>query len=183
MPRAGQSTKIRNFPFHMLILSRARLVSHLLHPVLLVDNFLITWVHCFRVRMYFHRVLFTCVPYYAYTYYTGLLKEQTLHTFHAGWLKALGDLAHYHMAVAAMVTGTQGPGPEQLTTTAVSTVLSRSPNPSLSPSSVLGSTFKHVSKIKLGIGKAHRMQQRLASSPSVGLAAAEACFDVKPEKE
>jgi hypothetical protein len=43
--------------------------------------------------------------YYAYTFYTGLLKEQTLRTFRAGWLEALGDLAPYHMVVAAMVTG------------------------------------------------------------------------------
>jgi hypothetical protein len=45
--------------------------------------------------------------YYTYTFYTGLLEEQTLRTFRAGWLEALGDLACYRMAVAAMVTGTQ----------------------------------------------------------------------------
>ena len=43
---------------------------------------------------------------------------------HAGQIEALGDLAHYHKAVAAMVTGSQGPNPEELTTAGISTNLS-----------------------------------------------------------
>ena len=44
---------------------------------------------------------------------------------HAGRIEALGDLAHYRRAVAAMVTGSQGPNPEELTTAGISTDLSR----------------------------------------------------------
>ena len=54
----------------------------------------------------------------------------------AGWLKSLDNLAYYCMAVAAMVTGSQGPHPGELAIAAISTVLlGGSPNPSLSPSS------------------------------------------------
>ncbi|TFY73283.1 hypothetical protein EWM64_g10729, partial [Hericium alpestre] len=41
--------------------------------------------------------------YYAYTFYTGLLEEQTLVDLKQSWLEALGDLARYRMAVAAMI--------------------------------------------------------------------------------
>jgi hypothetical protein len=57
--------------------------------------------------------------YYAYTFYTGLLEEPTLHSFRSGWLEALGDLVRYRMAVAAMVTNNQLKG-SLLTTDAVS---------------------------------------------------------------
>lgn len=40
--------------------------------------------------------------YFAYTFYTMLLEEPTLESFKAGWLEALGDLARYRMAIAAM---------------------------------------------------------------------------------
>jgi protein SMG6 len=43
--------------------------------------------------------------YYAYSFYTGLLEEHILNSFRSGWLEALGDLARYGMAVAAMVSG------------------------------------------------------------------------------
>ena len=49
---------------------------------------------------------------YAYTFYTGLLEEQTLGMFRAGWLDALGDLARYHMSIEAMVRRHEGLGPE-----------------------------------------------------------------------
>ncbi|KAH8117438.1 hypothetical protein DFH11DRAFT_1817087 [Phellopilus nigrolimitatus] len=39
---------------------------------------------------------------YAYTFYSMLLEEQTLEGFKSGWLEALGDLARYRMAIAAM---------------------------------------------------------------------------------
>jgi protein SMG6 len=39
---------------------------------------------------------------YAYSFYTMLLEEQTLESFKSGWLEALGDLARYCMAIAAM---------------------------------------------------------------------------------
>ncbi|KAG6869024.1 hypothetical protein C0993_005683 [Termitomyces sp. T159_Od127] len=47
--------------------------------------------------------------YYAYTFYTGLLEEPILSTFKSGWIEALGDLARYRMAVAAMVAGPASP--------------------------------------------------------------------------
>ncbi|KAG6878101.1 hypothetical protein C0992_008589 [Termitomyces sp. T32_za158] len=47
--------------------------------------------------------------YYAYTFYTGLLEEPTLSAFKSGWIEALGDLARYRMAVAAMVAGPGSP--------------------------------------------------------------------------
>ena len=46
--------------------------------------------------------------YYAYTFYTGLLEEPSLNSFKSAWLEALGDLAQYRMAVAAMVNGGVG---------------------------------------------------------------------------
>ena len=48
--------------------------------------------------------------YYAYTFYTGILEEQSLCPFCAGWLKALGDIARYRMAVVAVVMYSQGLG-------------------------------------------------------------------------
>jgi protein SMG6 len=41
--------------------------------------------------------------YYAYIFYTGLFEEPILVSFISAWLEALGDLAWYWMAVAAMV--------------------------------------------------------------------------------
>jgi hypothetical protein len=37
--------------------------------------------------------------YYAYTFYTGLLEEQTLRTFRTGWIEVIGGLAHYRLAL------------------------------------------------------------------------------------
>ena len=45
--------------------------------------------------------------YYTYTFYTGILEGQTLHPFWAILLEALGDPAHYHMAMATMVTSSK----------------------------------------------------------------------------
>ena len=41
---------------------------------------------------------------YAYKFYSILLEEQTLENYKSGWLEALGDLARYRMAIAAMTT-------------------------------------------------------------------------------
>jgi hypothetical protein len=71
---------------------------------------------------------------YTYTFYTGLLEEQALY-FLRRVAESLGDLAYYCMVVAVMVKGAQGPGPEELTTAAISAVLTSSPNPSLPTSS------------------------------------------------
>ena len=119
--------------------------------------------------------------YYAYTFYTGLLEEQTLRTFRAGWLEALGDLARYRMAVAAMVTGTQGVGPEALTMAAVSTVQAASPPPSVPPSSAADRLSVISEKSS---SASEKPAARIDDSPSlsVGLAAAK-LLNVEPEKE
>ncbi|KAL5511564.1 hypothetical protein ACEPAH_4781 [Sanghuangporus vaninii] len=39
---------------------------------------------------------------FAYTFYGMLLEQQILESFKSGWLEALGDLARYRMAIAAM---------------------------------------------------------------------------------
>ncbi|KAF9050675.1 hypothetical protein BDZ89DRAFT_1057118 [Hymenopellis radicata] len=109
--------------------------------------------------------------YYAYTFYTGLLEEPNLATFKSGWLEALGDLARYRMAVAAMVTGnTSGGGP--LTSENVSEVLME-PSSSLMPP--VGPQPKSISD-----APAARIDD--SPSPSIGLAAAR-LLEVEPEKE
>ena len=40
--------------------------------------------------------------YYAYTFYTHLLEEQSLLVFSSAWLEQLGDVARYKMAVAGL---------------------------------------------------------------------------------
>lgn len=113
--------------------------------------------------------------YYAYAFYTGLLEEQTLRTFRAGWLGALGGLARYFVAVATVVTSSQIPGPEELTV--VSAVLS------VSPSSL--SSADHVSNVSAKSSLAfEKPVARIDDSPSpcIGLAAA-MLLVVEPEKD
>lgn len=72
------------------------------------------WTHAFNRplealrRASFHSVIalehLQAFIIYAYTFYSMLLEEQTLESFKAGWLEALGDLARYRMAIAAMTT-------------------------------------------------------------------------------
>jgi hypothetical protein len=117
--------------------------------------------------------------YHAYTFYSGLLEEQTLRTFHVGWLEALGDLARCRMAITAMVTGTQAAGPEALTMAAVSPVLSASPSPLVPPFS----TPYHLSNMSAKSSSTYeKPAARIDDSPSVGLAAAK-LLDVESEKE
>ncbi|KAF8892624.1 hypothetical protein BD779DRAFT_1610166 [Infundibulicybe gibba] len=104
--------------------------------------------------------------YYAYTFYTGLLEQRVLESFKSGWLEALGDLARYRMAVAAMVTGNTGAG-AALTTAAVSEV-----TPSQDTPSAVGDSSD-------SLGAAPLVP---VDSPSVGVAAAR-LLDVEPEKE
>jgi len=59
-----------------------------------------------------------------------------------GGLEALGDLARYCIAVAATVTGTPAPGPEELTTAALSVVQSDS------PPSICSTLFRSRSPVK-----------------------------------
>ena len=84
------------------------------------------------------------------------------------------------MAVAAMVTGSQAPRPEELTATAVSAVLSDSPSPSVPPSSA-----DHMSNVSAKLSSASEKPVACINdspSPSIGLAAVK-LLDVEPEKE
>ena len=107
--------------------------------------------------------------YYAYIFYTGLLEGPTLVSFKSGWLEALGDLAWYQMAVAAMVNDnskTQG----GLTIKAVSEAAAES------------SDLKESSGSAKSISDAPAARIADSSSPSIGLAAAR-LLEVEPEKE
>lgn len=113
--------------------------------------------------------------YFAYTFYTGLLEEPTLKSFRAGWLEALGDLARYRMAVAAMVTSNQLSG-HALTADAVSLANAASPDePSVPQKSTSGISVRSSSD---------RPAARIDDSPtpSVGIVAARMML-VEPEKE
>lgn len=109
--------------------------------------------------------------YYAYTFYTGLLEEPTLNPFKSGWLEALGDLAWYRMAVAAMVNGDAG-GQGGLTIKAVSEVTAAEPSEKQKDKS---DSAKSVSD-----APAARIDD--SPSPSIGVAAAR-LLEVEPEKE
>jgi protein SMG6 len=64
--------------------------------------------------------------YYTYTFYTVLLEMNTFSDYRAGWLEALGDLARYHIVIAAMVPTTSH-GSSSLTTAAINGGLRTSP--------------------------------------------------------
>ncbi|KAJ7219067.1 hypothetical protein GGX14DRAFT_589783 [Mycena pura] len=112
--------------------------------------------------------------YYAYTFYTGLLEDPTLNPFKSGWLEALGDLARYKMAVAAMVVSGADSG-MALTTDAVSAA-----GTSADPSAGLLSPPATPAAKSVSDAPAARIDD--SPSPSVGVAAAR-LLDVEPEKE
>ncbi|KIY51103.1 hypothetical protein FISHEDRAFT_57210 [Fistulina hepatica ATCC 64428] len=110
--------------------------------------------------------------YYSYTFYTGLVEEQTLKSFKNEWLEALGDLARYRMAIAAMVHGHTERGPA-LTVAAVSVAAELTSKDESSASAVGGA--KSVSDAPVAhVGD--------SPSPSIGPAAARLLV-VEPEKE
>ena len=111
--------------------------------------------------------------YFAYTFYTGLFEEPILKSFRSGWLEALGDLARYRMAVAAMVTSNQLTGPA-LTADAVSQA---------NAASVDDTGDKSKSQISVR-SSSYRPGARIDDSPtpSVGVVAAR-MMQVEPEKE
>ena len=116
--------------------------------------------------------------YYAYTFYTGLLEEPTLSSFKGGWLEALGDLARYRMAVAAMVTGNMGNG-LALTADAVSRAAAAAAAAAAADDTAQTTPAVSGSKSNSDVPAA-RIDE--SPSPSVGLAAAR-LLDVEPEKE
>ena len=100
-----------------------------------------------------------------------------LNSFKSGWLEALGDLARYRMAVAAMVMGNIGSG-TALTTAAVSAAADSSDltNGNTSPSNIVACPAPE----SVSDAPAARIDD--SPSPSVGLVAAR-LLDVEPEKE
>ena len=114
--------------------------------------------------------------YYAYTFYTGLLEEPTLNSFKSGWLEALGDLARYRMAVAAMVNGGVS-GQGGLTAKAVSEAAAAE---STQSSTINGNTSAVPVAKSVSDAPAARIDD--SPSPSVGIAAAR-LLEVEPEKE
>jgi protein SMG6 len=114
--------------------------------------------------------------YYAYIFYTGLLEEPTLVSFKSGWLEALGDLAWYRMAVAAMVNE-DGSGQGGLTVKAVSEAAAESSDVNESSREKQGDSGSAKS---ISDAPAARIDD--SPSPSIGLAAAR-LLEVEPEKE
>jgi hypothetical protein len=114
--------------------------------------------------------------YYAYTFYTGLLEEPTLDSFKSGWLEALGDLARYRMAVAAMVHGGVG-GQGGLTTKAVTEVTIET-----AKKEAVGDDGPGSNGSQKSISDAPAARIDDSPSPSIGVVAAR-LMDVEPEKE
>ncbi|KAF8212466.1 hypothetical protein K438DRAFT_1958196 [Mycena galopus ATCC 62051] len=112
--------------------------------------------------------------YYAYTFYTGLLEEPTLNLFKSGWLEALGDLARYKMAVAAMVVGGADSG-IALTADSLSAA-----GTSADPAADLLAPPAVPAPKSVSDAPAARIDD--SPSPSIGVAAAR-LLDVEPEKE
>ena len=112
----------------------------------------------------------TSYIYYAYIFYTGLLEDPTLVSFESGWLEALGDLAWYRMAVAAMVND-GGRGQGGLTVKAVSEAAAD-----------LNESSGEKSDSAKSISDAPAARIDDSPSPSIGLAAAR-LLEVEPEKE
>ncbi|KAI0029640.1 hypothetical protein K488DRAFT_35566, partial [Vararia minispora EC-137] len=111
--------------------------------------------------------------YFAYTFYASLYEEVNLSAFRAGWLEALGDLARYRMAVAAML-----PQPayasSYLTATNASGSGGLTPYPILTPTSTMGNASDNSDMPLARIDD--------SPSPSVGIVAARN-FELEPEKE
>ncbi|KAF8633707.1 hypothetical protein AX17_004365 [Amanita inopinata Kibby_2008] len=124
--------------------------------------------------------------YYAYSFYAILLEDQSLDTFKNGWLEALGDLARYHMAVAAMITGGIGSsGSTTLTSKAIHDAgISGNIEPGPSTGSLPPPTTAAAAAFATDDTDAEARLVRLdgGPSPSVGVVAAR-LLEVKPEKE
>jgi hypothetical protein len=117
--------------------------------------------------------------YYAYTFYTGLLEEPTLNSFKSGWLEALGDLARYRMAVAAMVHGGVS-GQGGLTTQAVSEATVGTAKTGTDADTGIAAPGSNDSQKSVSDAPAARIDD--SPSPSIGVMAAR-LMDVEPEKE
>lgn len=116
--------------------------------------------------------------YYAYTFYTGLLEEPTLAGFKSGWIEALGDLARYRMAVAAMVDG----GSSSSANAAKKALLTmKAVHDAAADQDLEGGEDKKPHRENSVSDKAEARIDD-SPSPSVGIAAAR-LMDVEPETE
>ncbi|KAJ3935434.1 MAG: hypothetical protein NXY57DRAFT_912951 [Lentinula lateritia] len=106
---------------------------------------------------------------YAYTFYTGLYEEHPLNGFRSNWLEALGDLARYRMAVAAIAGSTVD-------------------GPALTAANVLEAaadgidTEQRVEAQTKAVSDVPAARIDDSPSPSVGVAAARA-LELLPEKD
>jgi hypothetical protein len=112
------------------------------------------------------------LPNYAYTFYNGLLMQETFKDFKSGWLEALSDLTRYMMAVATTVTGNSSNG-IALTAAAVYQAAAASGTSVGVTTSGSGSDLGSDRPVA---------QVNGSRSPSVGVAAAR-LLDIEPEKE
>ena len=129
------------------------------------------WTHAFNKPLeYLCRASFTSAIalehlqeyiIFAYCFYTTVLEERTLEDFKSGWLEALGDLARYCMAIAAM-------------TTPVSAVVDVS-------SSVPVNEQLLAAQTQADVDMGHA-EESISQIPSVGILAARA-LELEPEKE
>lgn len=101
-----------------------------------------------------------------------------MRSFRSSWLEALGDLARYRMAAAAMVTNNQLKGPA-LTTDAVSKAAAASAE-SADGEPVTAKSKSQMSVKSSSDNPAARVGD--SPSPSIGVVAAR-MMDVEPEKE
>ena len=124
--------------------------------------------------------------YYAYTFYTVLLEKHSLDNFKNGWLEALGDLARYRMAVAAMITGGVGTSTGQTLTSKA--ILDAGINGSIDCLETTDSLLPPNSAADAALAAdstdvdAAKARIDNSPSPSVGVVAARS-LEVEPEKE
>ncbi|KAG2345689.1 hypothetical protein BDR05DRAFT_998300 [Suillus weaverae] len=184
--RSSDHKRLAEMMHNLMEISLTPSVPASLHVILSKYNIIIClWTHTFhKLLEALRRALFSSplalehlqdFIYYAYTFYTRLLEEPTLRSFRPGWLEALGNLACYHMAVAAMVTSNQLKG-LALITDAVSKVATASAD---------GEPVTAKSKSQMSIKSSSdrpAAQVDDLPSPSSGIVAAR-MMDVEPEKQ
>ncbi|KAM6500746.1 hypothetical protein JOM56_003760 [Amanita muscaria] len=196
--RVADHKKLADIIHELLLISLAPTVPASLRQIPTKYNIIVRlWTFAFhRLLESLRRASFTSPValehlqdfiYYAYTFYTSLLEnETTLKDFKTGWLEALGDLARYRMAVAAIITGGVGTGTSvKLTEKAImDAAISNGTDLAQSTDSLLPlTTAAAAANAETSTDReAHKARIDDSPSPSVGVAAAR-LLDVEPEKE
>ena len=113
--------------------------------------------------------------YFAYTFYASLYEEHNLAAYRAAWLEALGDLARYRMAVAAMLplSALYAPAPAPSFSTLAPPVAS-------TPTSTSGAAGSGGGRSDVPAASPAPFDE--SPSPSASIVAARN-FDLEPEKE